>query len=224
MKNYTMKHVVVGIMLVILTLGFCVVGTGAARPDMPPMDQQGFGHGGQGRPMGGQDFDGETPPEMPDGESDGFCPRDGSGENDGGQPPADGGFGFDHQRGFGGHGGPGRDGKGMDGDVREAIEALEDEDTRAALETLLENVRAAMEALMSADEDKREEAEAAVKEARDALNEALTAAGIDVSVSQPPEKPEGADDMTPPEKPDGDMPFDGKGGMPAADESESSKT
>ena len=51
MKTYTLKHIVVGIMLVILTLGFCVVGTGAARPDH--MD----------KPMGQHDFmpDGETP-------------------------------------------------------------------------------------------------------------------------------------------------------------------
>ena len=33
MKTYKMKRVVVGIMLVMLTLGFCVVGTGAASAD-----------------------------------------------------------------------------------------------------------------------------------------------------------------------------------------------
>ena len=33
MKTYTLKHIVIGIMLLILTLGFCVVGTGAAKPD-----------------------------------------------------------------------------------------------------------------------------------------------------------------------------------------------
>ncbi len=32
MKTLNMKRIVVGIMLVLLTLGFCVVGTGAARP------------------------------------------------------------------------------------------------------------------------------------------------------------------------------------------------
>ena len=47
-----------------------------------------------------------------------------------------------------------------------------------------------MEALRDADDDSREAAEAAVQEARDALHEALAAAGIDVSMNEAPEKTE----------------------------------
>lgn len=153
MKAYKIdptKRLVVGILLVMLTLGFCVVGTGAARAEQ------------MGGPMDRQQ-----------------------------------GFGPDSQRDFGGHGGFGRDGgpQGMDNDVLKAIDALEDADTRAALETLMDNVHTAMEALHDADDDSREAAETGVKEARDALNEALTAAGIDAQMNEPPAMPEGGEDM-----------------------------
>lgn len=205
MKAYKIdrtKRVVVGILLVILTLGFCVVGTGAARPDMAgpggqgfggPMDQQGFG--GQGGPMGGQGFggqnglmgqqgfDGQTPP---DGDFDGQTPPDGASFPDG-QFSRDDRGGFDHQRDFGGRGGFGPDGgfQPKDGGVREAIEALEDGDEKTALQTLLANVDTAMDALIGADDETREAAETALNDARDALDAALTAAGIKV-----PEAPE----------------------------------
>lgn len=251
MKTYKMKRVVVGILLVILTLGFCVVGTGAAHADQmggPMNQQQGFGPGGQGGPMGqmggpggrggqmdqqsfgpGGDYgsdsqnfggsapDGQTPPDGgnfdrdgesfpggsfgPDGEN-GFAPEGQSDSN--GQFSRDGGFGPDSQRDFGGHGGPGRNGgpQGMDNGVREAIDALEDGETKTNLETLMENVHTAMETLRDADDDSREAAETGVKEARDALNTALEAAGIDVSMNEPPEKPEDGDDTTRPERPE----------------------
>lgn len=198
MKAYKidpMKRAVVGILLVILTLGFCVVGTGAARPDMPPMDrEQGFGPGGSGRqggPMERPDFDGETPPELPElpeGESfpEGAGPDGGAAFD--GQFPRDGRGGPDGQRGFGGRGGAGR--HGADEALLTTIEALEDEETKASLKTLLENVHSAMEALMQADDEGREAAETAVKEARDALNQALEAAGIDDFANQPPEMPD----------------------------------
>ena len=217
MKAYKIepvKSVVVGILLVILTLGFCVVGTGAARPDLPPMDRQ-------GGPQGQMDFDGETPPERPEGDSfrggftpDGETPDDFGAAFDG-QPPRDGGFGPDAQRGFGGRGGAGHHGGGMDEELRESIEALEDGETKTKLETLLENVHTAMEKLMQADDSSREAAETAVREARDALNEALTAAGIEINVSEPPEKPE--DDMRP-------EPPEGMGGVKEPETTENSKS
>ena len=167
MKTYTLKHIVVGIMLVILTLGFCVVGTGAARPD--PMKE----------PMGQRDFmpDGETPPEMPDGEFFPGGPQSDFEPADGALPP-DGFGGFGPQHGFGRRGG--MDAHGMDAEILTAIEALEDGETKTELQALYDKLHSAMEALMQADDNSREAAETAVKEARDALNEALTAAGIEV--------------------------------------------
>ena len=56
------------------------------------------------------------------------------------------------------------------------------------------------------DDDARAEAAEAVAAAQEALDEALAAAGIEVSMDQqPPEKPDG-EDMTPPEKPEGEAP------------------
>ena len=235
------KRLVVGILLVMLTLGFCVVGTGAASADQMggpgsqmaqggpmgrgfgpggqngPTNQQGFGPGGQNGPdsqnfgPGGnsgsdaQDFDSFVPY---DESSDGFGPRGGFGQDMGtdsdGQFSRDGGFGPGGQRDFGGHGGFGRDGgpQGMDNGVREAIDALEDADTKAELETLMDKVHTAMEALHNADDDTRDAAEADVKEARDALNSALEEAGIDTSMSKAPEKPENDSGMNRPELPD----------------------
>ena len=309
MKTYKMKRVVVGILLVILTLGFCVVGTGAAHADQmggpmsqqrgfgpggrqgspgtqmggpggqsSPMDQQGFGSGSnygsgaqsfgpggnygsntqdsgsfvpydespdafvpyddmsqqQGFGPGGnygsdaqsfgpggnygsntQDSDSFVPyDESPDAfvpyddSSDGFGPRGGFGRDMGadfdGQFSRDGAFGPGGQHDFGGHGGLGRDGapEGMDNGVREAIAALEDGETKTNLETLMQNVHTAMDALHDADDDSREAAETGVKEARDALNTALEAAGIDASMNEPPEKPDDGNDAARPERPE----------------------
>ena len=203
MKTYTLKHIVVGIMLVILTLGFCVVGTGAARPDQMK------------GPMGQHDFlsDGETPPEMPDGEffPGGFGPQ-GDFEPADGELPPDGFGGPAPQHGFGGRGG--MDAHGMDAEILTAIEALEDGETKNELQTLYDKLHSAMEALMQSDDDSREAADTAVKEARDALNEALTAAGIEVAMTEPPAKP------------DGDMPFarpEGEDGMKLPQDSGNSK-
>ena len=212
MKTYKMKRVVVGIMLVMLTLGFCVVGTGAALPDPTggPGSQM-----GQGDPMMDQGVDGTTPPEMPEG---GAAPDGGSfpggfgqkgdfgqgmGATFNGQFSRGGGFGPGGQRDFGGHGGFGRDGspQGMDHAALKAIDALEDGETKTNLETLMGNVHTAMEALRDADDNSREAAEAAVSEARDALHEALAAAGIDVSMNEAPKKPE-IDNGTRPELPE----------------------
>lgn len=164
-------------------------------------------------PMGQHDFlsDGETPPEMPDGE---FFPGGPQGDfkpADGALPP-DGFGGFGPQHGFGGRGG--MDGHGMDAEILTAIEALEDGETKTELQSLYDKLHSAMEALMQADSDSREAAETAVKEARDALNEALTAAGIEAAMSEPPAKP------------DGEMPFarpEGGNGVKLPTDSESSK-
>jgi len=202
MKTYTLKHIVVGIMLVILTLGFCVVGTGAARPD--PMKE----------PMGQRDFmpDGETPPEMPDGEIFPGGPQSDFEPADGALPP-DGFGGFGPQHGFGRRGG--MDAHGMDAEILTAIEALEDGETKTELQALYDKLHSAMEALMQADDNSRDAAETAVKEARDALNEALTAAGIEAAMSEPPAKP------------DGEMPFarpEGEDGMKLPEDTGNSKT
>ena len=202
MKTYTLKHIVVGIMLVILTLGFCVVGTGAARPD--PMKE----------PMGQRDFmpDGETPPEMPNGEFFPGGPQSDFEPADGALPP-DGFGGFGPQHGFGRRGG--MDAHGMDAEILTAIEALEDGETKTELQALYDKLHSAMEALMQADDNSRDAAETAVKEARDALNEALTAAGIEVSMTEPPAKP------------DGEMPFarpEGEDGMKLPEDTGNSKT
>ena len=207
MKTYKMKRVVVGIVLVILTLGFCVVGTGAARPGAmggPDGGQHGFGPDRQNGPFGGEapDFDGELPAD--------------------GELPPDGDFDPDGRGGFGGRGGHGRDrGFGpMDEQLREAIEALEDGEVKTELLALLDKLQDAMETLRSADETSRESAEAALQEAREALDEALSKAGIEITPPEmpagdrgmtppdgdmtPPEKPDGDSGMVPPEKPDGD--------------------
>ena len=223
MKAYKIdptKRFVVGILLVMLTLGFCVAGTGAASADQMggpggqigqggPMMGQGFGRGGQGGPTDGQSFDGETPPEMPDGAAPdgasfpgGFSPDGESASN--GQFSRNGGFGPGGQRDFGGHDGFGRDGgpQGMENNVLKAIDALEDGETKTNLEALMDSVHTAMEALHDADDDSREAAEAAVKEARDALNSALEEAGIDAQMNEAPEKPENSSGMTRPERPE----------------------
>lgn len=184
MKTLNVKRIVVGIMLVLLTLGFCVVGTGAARPDsmgQPPMNGQRGGFGGQ-NDFGDRGQFGPGAQEMTGDES-----------------------GFGGQNDFGGRGGQRGGFRPMDGDTRQTVEAMEDGETKTALLALLDDVHSAMEALREADDSSRESAEAAVKTARDALNEALSAAGIETGTT-PPDMPEGGSDMTPPEQPGGNMP------------------
>lgn len=119
---------------------------------------------------------------------------------------------------------------GMDpmNQILSAVNELEDEDVRANIEALMQTHLDAMEAERNAeDDDARAEAAEAVAAAQDALNKALSAAGIDIGMEapdgqQPPEKPEGGqspaasrqpsdkpgenEDMTPPEKPEGENP------------------
>ena len=210
MKTINMKRVVVGIMLVLLTLGFCVVGTGAAKADnmgQPPMNGQRGGLGGQNG-FGGPGGFGPGGQNMTDGEN-GFGGHGqfgpGAQEMTDGENSFNGQNGFDGRGGFDGHGAE-RGGFGpMDRGTREAVEALEDGETKTALLALLDDVHSAMETLRASDDSSRESAEAAVKAARDALNEALSAAGIETELT-PPELPEGDGNMTPPEQFGGDMP------------------
>lgn len=149
----------------------------------------------QNGPMNGQ-----QPPEKPDGED--MTPPDGQqppekleGDEDR-TPPAD---------GQNGPMGPG----GMDpmNQIISAVNELENEDAKANIESLMKAHLDAMEAERNAEDDNaRAEAAEAVAAAQEALNEALAAAGIEVSMDQqPPEKPDG-EDMTPPEKPEGEAP------------------
>lgn len=162
------------------------------------------GNFGQDQQMGGfiqnGSMNGQQPPEKPDGED--MTPPDGQqppekleGDEDR-TPPAD---------GQNGPMGPG----GMDpmNQIISAVNELENEDAKANIESLMKAHLVAMEAERNAeDDDARSEAAEAVAAAQEALDEALAAAGIEVSMDQqPPEKPDG-EDMTPPEKPEGEAP------------------
>ena len=171
------------------------------------MPQGGFDQGspsqgnfGQDQQMGGFNQDGpmngQQPPEKPDGED--MTPPDGQQppekpEGDEDRTPAD---------GQNGPMGPG----GMDpmNQIISAVHELENEEAKANSESLMKAHLDAMEAERNAeDDDARALAAEAVAAAQEALDEALAAAGIEVSMDQqPPEKPDG-EDMTPPEKPEG---------------------
>ena len=171
------------------------------------MPQGGFDQGspsqgnfGQDQQMGGFNqngpMNGQQPPEKPDGED--MTPPDGQQppekpEGDEDRTPAD---------GQNGPMGPG----GMDpmNQIISAVNELENEDAKANIESLMKAHLDAMEAERNAeDDDARALAAEAVAAAQEALDEALAAAGIEVSMDQqPPEKPDG-EDMTPPEKPEG---------------------
>ena len=155
------------------------------------MPQGGFDQGspsqgnfGQDQQMGGFNQDGpmngQQPPEKPEGDEDRTPPADGQ------NVPM----------------GPG----GMDpiNQIISAVNELENEDAKANIESLMKAHLDAMEAERNAeDDDARALAAEAVAAAQEALDEALAAAGIEVSMDQqPPEKPDG-EDMTPPEKPEG---------------------
>ena len=163
------------------------------------MPQGGFDQGspsqgnfGQDQQMGGFNqngpMNGQQPPEKPEGDED--------------RTPAD---------GQNGPMGPG----GMDpmNQIISAVNELENEDAKANIESLMKAHLDAMEAERNAeDDDACAEAAEAVAAAQEALDEALAAAGIEVSMDQqPPEKPDG-EDMTPPEKPkEESLPKDNQG-------------
>lgn len=151
----------------------------------PPQGQRG------GRPMD----DGSTPPEPPEG-IDGERPERPEGFDENGTPPElpEGEEGMTPPDGeFGQGGGRRGDGMGPGGmgmvDVEElktALDAVEDTDTRTSAQTLLEAYEAAMEAERTvmdgqSDETAMQTAREAVEAARQALEEALTALGLDIS-------------------------------------------
>ena len=176
------------------------------------MPMQGFGYD-QGTPPelpSGEmpQFDGTQPPsgqmqgsdesgrpELPSGAESGdesMTPPDGTGNGTKGQKPA----GEDRGQRPDGMG-KGRKGKQADivSGVTEAIESVEDEVTRAGLQALLSDFTAALDAEREAfddestDEDALTELQTATEEARTALLEALSDAGVDVSAFERPEKP-----------------------------------
>ena len=173
-------------------------------PQMNDPLQGGFGQDWQmGDPQEGGFGKDRQPPELPEDDEDGTPPYDGENRQRGpmnGQLPPEGNNPM----------GPG----GMDpmNQILSAVDELEDEDVRANIEALMQTHLDAMEAERNAeDDDARAEAADAVAAAQAALNEALSAAGIDIGMEapdgqQPPEKPDEAEDMTPPEKPEGENP------------------
>ena len=171
------------------------------------MPQGGFDQGspsqgnfGQDQQMGGFNqngpMNGQQPPEKPDGED--MTPPDG-------QQPPEKPEGYEDRTPADGQNGPMGPG-GMDpmNQIISAVNELENEDAKANIESLMKAHLDAMEAERNAeDDDARALAAEAVAAAQEALDEALAAAGIEVSMDQqPPEKPDG-EDMTPPEKPEG---------------------
>ena len=158
-----------------------------------------------GDPQGGfGQNDGQQPPEKPEGDEDRT-------------PPADG------ENGFGQNGPMGRGGDDPMNRIISAVNELEDESVKSDLEALMQAHLEAMEAKRNAEgDDARGEAAEAVAAAREALNQALTDAGIEgmgvpAEDQEPPEKPDGEEDRTPPadgrqnqggqqlpEKPEGD--------------------
>ena len=133
---------------------------------------------------------GEAPtgerPEMPSGEAPtGEMPEMPNGETPTGERP-------EMPGGKGGRDGQMKDGKGMKGintdEIKTAVEALEDEETKANLETLLSDFEAAKSALDEARKDGSEDIDTyieAEKSAMEALRSALDEAGIDTRPQLP---------------------------------------
>ena len=156
-----------------------------------------------GAPQGGFEPNGQQPTEKPEGVGDGALPTEG--DNGQGKPmytqqPPEKPVGEDMTPADGEHGPmvPG----GMDpmNQIFSAVNELEDDDVKANIESLMKAHLDAMEAERTAeDDDTHAEAAEAVAAAQKALNEALSAAGIETGLDdlQPPEKLEGQD-MLPP--------------------------
>ena len=185
--------------------------------------------GPQGGLSGIGSMAGQEPPEMPEGDDSGMPPFSGesgfggNGETDGQEPPEkpegdeDRTPPADSENGFGGNRPMGRDGRDPMNRVITAVNELEDEEVRADIESLMKAHLDAMKAERNAEDDEaRAEAAQAVEAARDALNQALTDAGIDgmeapADGQEPPERPEGDEDSMPPA--DNGNGFDRNGGM-----------
>lgn len=76
--------------------------------------------------------------------------------------------------------------------VLHAVEQMEDADAKTNLQSLLEAHRtAAQQAQSAGDEDARKAADEALEKAREAVNSALTEAGLDVAIEKPADKAQG---------------------------------
>ena len=166
--------------------------------------QGGFDQGHQsGAPQGGFEQNVQQPPEKPEGAGDGALPTEG--DNSQGEPeysrqPPEKPVGEDMTPADGEHGPRVPGGIDPMNQIISAVNELEDEDVKANIESLMKAHLDAMEAERAAeDDDTRAEAAEAVAAAQKALNEALSAAGIEVGLDdlQPPEKLEGQDMLSP---------------------------
>lgn len=153
--------------------------------------QQWPGGGGDFNPGGSQGDGGPTGqmPETPSGEAPtGERPEMPSGEAPTGEKP-------NMKGGNAGRGEQNRPEMGMKGintdSIKTSIEALEDEDTKTALETLLSEYESAKTALDTAIKEKSDDVDTlreAEKTAMEALNTALKEAGIDTRPERPDNK------------------------------------
>ena len=190
---------------------------GQEPPEMPEGDDIGMppfsgesGFGGNG------ETNGQEPPEKPEGDESRMPPFGeesgfgGNGETDGQEPPEkpegdeDRTPPADSENGFGGNRPMDRDGRDPMNRIITAVNELEDEEVRSDIESLMKAHLDAMKAERNAEDDEaRAEAAQAVEAARDALNQALTDAGIDgmeapADGQELPERPEGNGDSMPP--------------------------
>ena len=163
----------------------------AAERSEGAIPQQGPGGGGDFNPGGSQGDGGPTGqmPEMPSGEAPtGERPEMPSGEAPTGEKP-------NMKGGNAGRGEQNRPEMGMKGintdSIKTSIEALEDEDTKTALETLLSEYESAKTALDTAIKEKSDDVDTlreSAKTAMEALNTALKEAGIDTRPERPDNK------------------------------------
>ena len=148
---------------------------------------------------------GQQPPEKPEGDEDRTPPSGGesgsgqSGPMNGQQPPEKPEGDEDRTPPSGEESMPGAPaGNDPINRILSAVSELEDGETKSNIENLMEAHRAAVDAERNAtDDDSRAEAAEAVAATQDALNEALAAAGIEVTLEtpeqgsqQPQERPE----------------------------------
>ena len=192
-----------------------------------------FADGPQGGPqMGGMQMNQQMGGNGPMGGMQGAPSQGGFGQDQQMGAPQD-GFGQDQQMGapqggfdqngpMNGQQPPEMNGQKMPGgmdpmnQIISAVNSLEDEDVKANIEALMKEHLDAMEAERNAEDDNaRADAAEAVAAAQTALDEALTAAGIEITMEapngqQPPELPDDenmtppANGQQPPEKPEGE--------------------
>lgn len=186
--NKTMKR---RILAIVMAFTMAVAFSTTAFADGPQghfnQDQR-MGRPQNGGPQSGMQMNGapqgnfgQQPPEKPEGDEDRTPPSDG--ENVSMTP-----FGNDPIN-----------------QIIAALNEYEDEKVKTNIEKLMEAHRDAVDAERNAKDDaSHAEAAAAVVAAQDALNEALAAAGIEVTLEMPEQS-----SQQPPERPDGDRPAEG---------------